>query len=56
MIFVKTLFQIKHFFRVHIKQEELLLNKSEHVFRVQIEKYWHFEAVTPKQYYTFFHT
>ena len=33
---------------------ELLPNKSKHIFRVHIKHYWHFEGVTPKQYYTLF--
>ena len=36
--------------------KELLPNKSKHVFRVYIKHRWHFEAVTPKQYYTLFRT
>ena len=35
---------------------ELLPNKSKHIFRVHIKHYWHFEEVTPRQYYTFFQT
>ena len=35
---------------------ELLPNKSKHIFRVHIKHYWHFEKVTPKQYYTLFQT
>ena len=35
---------------------ELLPNKSKHIFRVHIKHYWHFDGVTPKQYYTLFQT
>ena len=35
---------------------ELLPNKSKHIFRVHIKHYWHFEGVTPKQYYPLFQT
>ena len=35
---------------------ELLPNKSKQIFRVHIKHYWHFEDVTPKQYYTLFQT
>ena len=32
----------------------LLPNKSKQIFRVYIKHYWHFDEVTPKQYYTLF--
>ena len=35
---------------------ELLPNRSKHIFRVHIKQYWHFQGVTPKQYYTLFQT
>ena len=35
---------------------ELLPNKSKDIFRVYIKHYWHFEEVTPKQYYMLFRT
>ena len=35
---------------------ELLPNKSKQFFRVHINNYWHFEVVTPEQYYTLFQT
>ena len=41
--------------KTHIVRE-LLPNKSKHIFRVHIKHYWHFEGVTPKQYYTLFQT
>ena len=31
---------------------ELLPNKKKQIFRVDIKHYWHFEGVTPKQFYT----
>ena len=34
----------------------LLPNKSIQIFRVHIKHYWHFDGVTPKQYYTIFQT
>ena len=35
---------------------EFLPNKSKHISRVHIKHYWHFQGVSPKQYYTLLQT